>query len=113
MIRTVVLGMVLVVLSPARSEANHGCKFSTTDDVAGGGKLDVSPGGSKLVVRLENPPRTRVTLSIDSESGQHSELVWDPAVNEGLQRDALLTSDVLIKYRISAFVEEDHAQAGR
>lgn len=50
-------------------------------------------GGVRLVARLEDPPRTRVTLSIDNERGNHYELVWDPATHEGLQKEVLLPED--------------------
>src|SRR6266542_1013316 len=49
--------------------------------------------GVRFVARIENPPRSKVTLSIDNEKGGHYELVWDPIANDGLQHEVLLPDD--------------------
>lgn len=61
----------------------------------------------KLVALLQNAPRTKVTLSIDGKSGFHREIVWDPAVGDGLKHDLLLPEDT---YTVLAYAEDDRVQ---
>lgn len=91
---------VIVVLASVAPAAAQGfdCEPVPTPVVSGQPQRSVKikvtkPGGAKLVARIEDPPRTRVTLSIDNDKGNHYELVWDPAVNDGLQHEVLLPHD--------------------
>lgn len=72
--------------------------------------LEAGENGTSLVARLENPPRTRVVLTIDGPGGLNQELVWDPAVGDGLQHDALLPTG---KYSILAFADDDRIQTSQ
>ena len=64
-----------------------------------------------LVVRLENPPRARVVLSVDEQiTGSHRELVWDPTVGDGLQHDLILEKGT---YKLTAFADEDRVQTSQ
>jgi hypothetical protein len=81
-------------------------------------KLSVSGDSVNLVATLENPPKTRVTLSITGYGGFHTELVWDPAVGDGLQHDVLLRSNPAVcqgkcPYTIMAFAEDDRLQTAQ
>lgn len=67
----------------------------------------VSKSNVNLVAVLQNAPRTKVTLSIDGKNGYHRELVWDPAVGDGLKHDILLPANT---YTVQAYAEEDRVQ---
>lgn len=81
----IAVAMLLAARAEALAEKN-GCTFAAAAD---GGSVTVT-SGARLVARLADAPRTRVTLSIDDAAGNHSELVWDPAVDDGLQHTLLL-----------------------
>ncbi|MDQ3335264.1 MAG: hypothetical protein M4D80_08880, partial [Myxococcota bacterium] len=68
-----------------------------------------APGGVRFVARIEDPPRTRVTLSIDNEKGNHFELVWDPVTQEGLQQEVLLPTPNI--WRLTPSSEYERIQA--
>src|SRR5437016_1035189 len=101
------LGIVLALglLSTSRpAVASNGCQFDLRPGVV------IAKDGARLVVRLVNPPRTRVTLSIDDATGNHSELIWDPAVNDGLQHSVLLQEGA---WTLTPSVEDERIQTGQ
>jgi hypothetical protein len=73
-------------------------------------RLDIQQDAASLVVRLENPPRTKVVLTVDGVAGFYRELVWDPAAAEGLQHDLLLPKG---EYRLMAFADDDRVQTSQ
>lgn len=60
-----------------------------------------------LIALLQNPPRTKVILSIDGTVGFHREIVWDPTVGDGLKHDVLLPNGT---YKILAYADEERVQ---
>jgi hypothetical protein len=73
--------------------------------------LDNNLEAATLVVRLENPPRSRVVLSVDEQvTGLHRELVWDPTVGDGLQHDLILEKGT---YKLTAFADDNRIQTSQ
>ncbi|MGN6106190.1 MAG: hypothetical protein ACTHU0_13870 [Kofleriaceae bacterium] len=102
------VGVVAASARTARAQV-HGCSF---DVVSGRPEVTVS-ATARLVARLVDPPRTRVTLSIDDASTNHAELVWDPAIDDGLQRSLLLQGPAGRVWTFSPSIEDERIQSGQ
>jgi hypothetical protein len=98
--------VALVLLAVGSSEVS--AQSTTTTCIFDQDKLQ-SLSNVNLVALLQNAPRTKVTLSIDGKNGFHREIVWDPAVGDGLKHDVLLPADT---YSVLAYAEEDRVQTG-
>lgn len=96
------LCIALAILESGRASANP-CTVQ-------GNKVDVDRLNASLVAKLENPPRTRVSLSVDGDGGFHRQIVWDPTVGDGLKHDVMLPMG---KYTVLAHAEEDRVQTAQ
>jgi hypothetical protein len=94
--------VILVALYGTAHADDKVCKFDKNS-------MTVT-GAANLVVRLENPPRTKVVLGVDGIGGFNRELVWDPTVGDGLQHELLLPGG---KYRLMAFADDDRVQTSQ
>lgn len=72
--------------------------------------IDVTGDPVKLVARLQNPPRTRLIVSIDNDSGGHVELSWAPGTSDGLQQSVILANGT---WRVTGAIEDEVVQAGQ
>lgn len=101
--------IVLASLSEAALAQHSTCPAQAVTPGARSIAIDIQDlAGARLIVRLEDPPRTRVTLSIDNDKGNHHELVWDPAVRDGLQHEVVLEHD---KWRLTPSSDYERVEA--